>query len=122
MHVQVYIVLVCAGIYTVQVYTVQVYSVQVYYSVCMCRYIVLVCACAGIYMQVYSVQVYSMWMCRYIVCRCILSVYSSYTCSEVESTVIYPQVGEQRKAVQSLCWYPGEKVIIEHQNLQLGVD
>ena len=35
---------------------------------------------------------------------------------------MYSQVGEPRKAVQSLCWEPGEKVVIEDQNLQLGVD
>ena len=78
--------------------------VQRYMYVCACAGIVLVCACACI-----------------IVCRCVLSVHSSYTCSEVESIAIYPQVGEPRKAVQSLCWDPGEKVVIEHQNLQLRV-
>ena len=76
--------------------------------VCACAGIVLVCACAGIVVSV-------------CMCRCVLSVHSSYTCSEVESIAIYPQVGEPRKAVQSLCWDPGEKVVIEHQNLQLGV-
>ena len=47
---------------------------------------------------------------------------SSHTCSEWWSPLLYPQGCELRKTVQSLCWYTSEKIVIEHQNLQIGVD
>lgn len=59
------------------------------------------------------------YVCAYV---CGGAYTSSHTCSEQWSPLVYPQICELRKTVQSLCWYTGEKIVIEHQNLQIRVD